>query len=348
MTTWKKVGENLVRHSGGTIYLRGRVAGKPIRVSLGTNDLRIAKIARDARLFAIRKAAVREDLPSARTLGAYLGVVEKRIILPHLKPKTVEYYRFSLDLLRRSMDTSTRAMVWTETDAAAWWRTFAPTVSAQCANHVLGLVKRMGDVMTECGAVGGNPASRLRRVPIRRSAIEVPSAHHLDRVIEEIRSQGLRCSEEVANMVAFLAFSGLRVGEAREVCWKDAHAEWLHVSGGEAGTKSGKFRRVPMNPALKAVFDRMKWGAGFTQECKLFSVSSPRGALRGACSRLKIDPIHPHMLRHYFATWAIEHGVDVPTVSKWLGHADGGALAMKTYGHIRDDHSARMASKLVQ
>jgi hypothetical protein len=28
-------------------------------------------------------------------------------------------------------------------------------------------------------------------------------------------------------------------------------------------------------------------------------------------------------------------GIDIPTVAKMLGHADGGALAMKVYGHLR-------------
>jgi hypothetical protein len=39
--------------------------------------------------------------------------------------------------------------------------------------------------------------------------------------------------------------------------------------------------------------------------------------------------------------------VDIPTVSRWLGHKDGGALAMKTYGHLRDEHSTTMAKKVV-
>ena len=32
-------------------------------------------------------------------------------------------------------------------------------------------------------------------------------------------------------------------------------------------------------------------------------------------------------------------GVNTPTFSKWLGHKDGGALAMKVYGHLRQEHS---------
>ena len=53
-----------------------------------------------------------------------------------------------------------------------------------------------------------------------------------------------------------------------------------------------------------------------------------------------------HDLRHLFATRCIESGVDIPTVSRWLGHKDGGALAMKVYGHLRDAHSSAMAQKV--
>jgi integrase len=53
-----------------------------------------------------------------------------------------------------------------------------------------------------------------------------------------------------------------------------------------------------------------------------------------------------HDLRHLFATRCIESGVDIPTVSRWLGHKDGGALAMKVYGHLRDQHSADMAKRV--
>jgi hypothetical protein len=38
--------------------------------------------------------------------------------------------------------------------------------------------------------------------------------------------------------------------------------------------------------------------------------------------------------------------VDIPTVSRWLGHKDGGALAMKTYGHLRREHSIAQALKV--
>jgi integrase len=63
-------------------------------------------------------------------------------------------------------------------------------------------------------------------------------------------------------------------------------------------------------------------------------------------ARVGMARITHHDLRHFFATVAIESGVDIPTVSRWLGHSDGGALAMKTYGHLRREHSATMAQRV--
>jgi integrase len=65
-----------------------------------------------------------------------------------------------------------------------------------------------------------------------------------------------------------------------------------------------------------------------------------------AAKKIGIARLTHHDLRHLFATRCIESGVDIPTVSRWLGHKDGGALAMKVYGHLRDSHSAEMALKV--
>jgi integrase len=69
-------------------------------------------------------------------------------------------------------------------------------------------------------------------------------------------------------------------------------------------------------------------------------------SLTRACKLAKVARITHHDLRHLFATRCIESGVDIPTVSRWLGHSDGGALAMKVYGHLRREHSASMAQKV--
>jgi integrase len=69
-------------------------------------------------------------------------------------------------------------------------------------------------------------------------------------------------------------------------------------------------------------------------------------AIDRAAEAIGMARITHHDLRHLFATRCIESGVDIPTVSRWLGHKDGGALAMRTYGHLRDEHSTEMAQRV--
>src|ERR1700675_4388978 len=69
-------------------------------------------------------------------------------------------------------------------------------------------------------------------------------------------------------------------------------------------------------------------------------------AMDRAAKVVGMERITHHDLRHLFATRCIESGVDIPTVSRWLGHRDGGALAMRTYGHLRDQHSTEMAQRV--
>ena len=105
---------------------------------------------------------------------------------------------------------------------------------------------------------------------------------------------------------------------------------------------------VPVNVRLQEVWERM---VAFRTENgakgpRLFSIKTPRAALIAACARLGLPRLTLYDMRHYFNTWAIENGVPIPTVAKWIGHKDGGALLMRTYTHLRDAHGLAEARKL--
>ena len=53
-----------------------------------------------------------------------------------------------------------------------------------------------------------------------------------------------------------------------------------------------------------------------------------------------------HELHHLFETRCVESGVNIPTVSRWLGHQGGGAPAMRVYRHLRNQHSHEIAKKV--
>jgi len=104
---------------------------------------------------------------------------------------------------------------------------------------------------------------------------------------------------------------------------------------------------VPLIPDARTLFERMRRERSEEPlNAKVFLVRQCQKALDRACKKVGTDRITHHDLRHLFATRCIESGVDIPTVSRWLGHKDGGALAMKTYGHLRREHSIAQAQRV--
>jgi integrase len=81
-------------------------------------------------------------------------------------------------------------------------------------------------------------------------------------------------------------------------------------------------------------------------DARVMRIGECQTSMDRAANLVGMPRITHHDLRHLFATRCIESGVDIPTVSRWLGHKDGGALAMKVYGHLRDQHSSEMARKV--
>jgi integrase len=113
------------------------------------------------------------------------------------------------------------------------------------------------------------------------------------------------------------------------------------------GEKSAtSHRTIPMIPALRQLLERLHAERKPKPEDSIFRVHEAQKALTSAAEKAGCHRMTHHDLRHFFATLCIESGVDIPTISRWLGHADGGALAMRTYGHLRQEHSVEAAKKV--
>ena len=116
----------------------------------------------------------------------------------------------------------------------------------------------------------------------------------------------------------------------------------------DEGTKNSEIRRVPMIAEMRQLLERLQnEHLGEPRTASVMRVGECQKAMDAAGKKTGVAHLTHHDLRHLFATRCIESGVDIPTVSRWLGHKDGGALAMKVYGHLRNQHSASMA-KLVK
>jgi integrase len=270
-----------------------------------------------------------------------------------IKPGTRDYWRQRLTALKKSWsgleETEIRKI--TQADCKKWASIFAKTASPTAYNNTLALLRHVLDIAVEAGVIYANPAAVVKRAKLRSKEIALPSSEKFNAMVEEMRNGHGRFSRDCADFVEGLAYSGMRKGEANALKWRDLDfdANEIVVRGDAVtGTKGGEgWRRVPMIPDARALFQRMRSERpGESLDAKVFAVSESQKAIDRACKKVGTDRITHHDLRHLFATRCIESGVDIPTVSRWLGHKDGGVLAMKIYGHLRREHSIAQAQRV--
>jgi integrase len=87
-------------------------------------------------------------------------------------------------------------------------------------------------------------------------------------------------------------------------------------------------------------------GVHLANDAKIFGFQHIRQALGSACRRAGLPRFGHHAMRHFFCSNAIEAGCDFKVIAEWLGHKDGGVLVARTYGHLRNEHSAAMAKRI--
>ena len=212
------------------------------------------------------------------------------------------------------------------------------------------MLRHIIEVGVEAGVRYDNPARHIKRVPERAKKLLLPEPAQFEAFVSSIAESGSGWSQPCSELVRFLAYGGFRLSEARWVTWQDCDFKRgvIKVWGDpDTRTKNGEFREVPMIPEMVELLTQiLNRRVSPPPSHPVMRVRECQKAMNRAALEVGMRRITHHDLRHLFATRCIESGVDVPTVSRWLGHKDGGALAMKVYGHLRDHHSTAMAAKV--
>jgi len=354
--TWEKTRlQNLVRHKSGSYYARAFAGGKEVWKSLKTSHFSVAqaKLAEFLKEHRERVSNGNGEVSAKMTFGD-AAAIHLRNLDDNLsiKPRTRDYWRECLAALQKSWpglnETEVRKI--TQTDCKEWARAYGKTVSPTRYNNTVSVLRHILNVAVEAGAVYSNPAVVVKRAAVRGKEIALPTIDKFNALITEMRVGHGRDSINCADFAAGLAFTGCRKGEAGQIEWRDVDLEAGEIiirGDPETGTKNWELRRVPLIPDARGLFERMRSDRpGESLDTRVFRVGECQKALDRACKKVGTDRITHHDLRHLFATRCIESGVDIPTVSRWLGHKDGGALAMKTYGHLRREHSIAQAQRV--
>lgn len=200
------------------------------------------------------------------------------------------------------------------------------------------------------GVVQSNPVQDVRAPKAPKplpKALSVDDAMQLAEfsAAPEVTDPWLECRD--AAMVELLYGCGLRVGELAglDVQASQTAKGWLDLEGGEAHVlgKGSKRRSVPIgSKALEAVnawlavrdqgltLLQQEGTATKAQSALFIGRHGTRLTAQAIWQRLKqrslkaglSTPVHPHMLRHSFASHVLQSSSDLRAVQELLGHAN--------------------------
>ena len=214
-----------------------------------------------------------------------------------------------------------------------------------------------------------NPMDKVERPKPRKS--EATAEEHQSYTPAEVQRLFQALEDEPLKwraLVHLLIDTGIRRGECCALRWQDVDFSTgsITVSGNLCYTvakgvyldtpKNGRSRTVYAGAATLALLRQLRGQQDrnaisayiFTQETspEPMHPQSPTRYLKKLSERYGIPDLHPHKLRHTFASIAITNGADVASVSEVLGHSDK-AVTLRMYTHASEE-SISQAAQIVQ
>jgi integrase/recombinase XerD len=258
-------------------------------------------------------------------------------------PRTVEAYRRDLEQLRAYLDKPVGEATREDLERyTAQMRAdgLSPATIARRTAASRSFFKQLQLL----GERDDNPAAAIELPRRPRRLPKTLSPGEVERLIAAAAGTQPRDLRDQA-LVELLYGAGLRVSEAVgvEKAGVDLDDRIVRVLG-----KGGKERIVPVGrPAVEAVRRYLSRGRPFLDkrhrpELFLNARGGPltrAGAfliLRRLAGQAGLEPerVHPHLLRHSFATHLLEGGADLRSVQEMLGHAD--LSTTELYTHVSD------------
>ena len=104
-----------------------------------------------------------------------------------------------------------------DTECKEWLVRFRQHYAPSVVNNGIGVLRAIFQEAADVGARTGNPATVMKRSKMRPKKLKLPSRAEFPKFVQTIETGGSRDSINCADLVRFLAYSGLRIGESKHV-----------------------------------------------------------------------------------------------------------------------------------
>lgn len=182
------------------------------------------------------------------------------------------------------------------------------------------------------GILGRNPARLLRTPKAPKTLPRVPTPEQTNHLVDAVAKNQLERPFPERDLLIFelLYGCGLRISELAglDLTDIDRGERWIVVLG-----KGNKQRQVPFGAKAASALDRYLTvrpaAAGSKEQPLLLNFRGQRLSVRGIRGIVKQyarlvagdDAVHPHTLRHAFATHLLTAGADLRSIQELLGHS---------------------------
>lgn len=194
------------------------------------------------------------------------------------------------------------------------------------------------------GEIGISPAAQLRAPKAPRKLPDVLDADEAAQLVEVPTDVPLGLRDRA--LLELFYSSGLRLSELCALRWRDFDADGSMVT---VLGKGNRQRRVPVGSFARKALAEWRTEHGGDEAAPVFpgrggGPITPRAVqyrIRQLAVRQGLfKPVHPHMLRHSFASHVLESSGDLRGVQELLGHAD--ISTTQIYTHLDFQHLAKV------
>lgn len=186
-------------------------------------------------------------------------------------------------------------------------------ITGATANRYLSVWKAVFKMAVRWGYVGFNPAEPIKATKEASHIPEALSDEQLEQVLAVLKPH-------VRLLTELYADTGLRASELKGLLWKDVDLEQGAIR--VAKPKNKEFRVIPMTERVRGIFTELHRDNVESKTPRIQAVEwiDIRAALHNAGVKVGVGHIHPHMLRHTFATRLRDRGVPLDRIKELLGH----------------------------
>jgi len=270
-----------------------------------------------------------------------------------LSTHTTAAYRRDLDKLARFMQQQS-INAWSELDASTARqfpaRLHAGGLSGKSIQRCLSAARSFYHFLIETAQLENNPFIGLRAPKARKKLPDTLNVDEIEQLLTGISKDTLGIRD--AAIIELMYSAGMRLSELAGVNCADVAREhaMLEVTG-----KGRKQRQVPVGRKARqaiqgwlAVRDQL---ANSDEKALFVSQRGSRLSTRSIQARLDHQAslsglgrrLHPHMLRHSFASHILESSGDLRAVQELLGHAN--ISTTQIYTHLDFQHLAEVYYK---